>query len=109
MDLNIIAHEAESDRACERCLIIENVCLGAECARADATDRNGGGTVGNIEKEALRAAPRARSEEHTSELQSLGISYAVLCLKKKGAGSRSRAVGTLCCGLGPLLHSGRDN
>lgn len=63
MDLNIIAHEAESDRACERCLIIENVCLGAECARADAADRNGGGTVGNIEKEALRAAPRARSDQ----------------------------------------------
>src|SRR5437899_4853196 len=27
----------------------------------------------------------ARSEEHTSELQSLGISYAVFCLKKKTA------------------------
>src|SRR3546814_4518668 len=31
-----------------------------------------------------RGAPRARSEEHTSELQSLmRISYAVFCLKKK--------------------------
>src|SRR3546814_9832507 len=31
-----------------------------------------------------RAAPRPRSEEHTSELQSLmRISYAVFCLKKK--------------------------
>src|SRR3546814_2297599 len=31
-----------------------------------------------------RVAPRARSEEHTSELQSLmRISYAVFCLKKK--------------------------
>src|SRR5437016_11783141 len=28
-------------------------------------------------------ARRARSEEHTSELQSLTISYAVFCLKKK--------------------------
>src|SRR3546814_3051711 len=32
----------------------------------------------------LRAATRGRSEEHTSELQSLmRISYAVFCLKKK--------------------------
>src|SRR3546814_15434186 len=32
----------------------------------------------------LRQAPRVRSEEHTSELQSLmRISYAVFCLKKK--------------------------
>src|SRR3546814_2030390 len=32
----------------------------------------------------LRAVPGARSEEHTSELQSLmRISYAVFCLKKK--------------------------
>src|SRR3546814_6841264 len=31
-----------------------------------------------------RAPPRSRSEEHTSELQSLmRISYAVFCLKKK--------------------------
>src|SRR2546427_6213766 len=28
-------------------------------------------------------APQARSEEHTSELQSQSISYAVFCLKKK--------------------------
>src|SRR3546814_1268173 len=33
---------------------------------------------------AVRAAARSRSEEHTSELQSLmRISYAVFCLKKK--------------------------
>src|SRR3546814_4517725 len=33
---------------------------------------------------AIRACNRARSEEHTSELQSLmRISYAVFCLKKK--------------------------
>src|ERR1043165_10167957 len=31
-----------------------------------------------------RPAPKARSEEHTSELQSRGLlSYAVFCLKKK--------------------------
>src|SRR3546814_4476568 len=50
-------------------------------------------TVCDIDKEALAAASRAvaaasgrasRSEEHTSELQSLmRISYAVFCLKKK--------------------------
>src|SRR3546814_3512020 len=34
--------------------------------------------------DAFRADPAARSEEHTSELQSLmRISYAVFCLKKK--------------------------
>src|SRR3546814_8176706 len=34
--------------------------------------------------QAARAMPRGRSEEHTSELQSLmRISYAVFCLKKK--------------------------
>src|SRR5438093_9919802 len=30
-----------------------------------------------------RGGARVRSEEHTSELQSLTISYAVFCLKKK--------------------------
>src|SRR3546814_2201603 len=35
-------------------------------------------------KEANRSFPASRSEEHTSELQSLmSISYAVFCLKKK--------------------------
>src|SRR3546814_8415590 len=37
-----------------------------------------------VEWSATQAAQAARSEEHTSELQSLmRISYAVLCLKKK--------------------------
>src|SRR5207302_4732354 len=31
----------------------------------------------------FRSAPPSRSEEHTSELQSREISYAVFCLKKK--------------------------
>src|SRR3546814_1144152 len=36
------------------------------------------------DRERLPVAPDARSEEHTSELQSLmRISYAVFCLKKK--------------------------
>src|SRR3546814_4151179 len=39
---------------------------------------------GEIRREGLRAPSGIRSEEHTSELQSLmRISYAVFCLKKK--------------------------
>src|SRR3546814_4100552 len=39
---------------------------------------------GDVRKEADRAERLTRSEEHTSELQSLmRISYAVFCLKKK--------------------------
>src|SRR3546814_1890872 len=44
---------------------------------------HGNGVVENS-RTAFDAAIRARSEEHTSELQSLmRISYAVFCLKKK--------------------------
>src|SRR3546814_6228863 len=40
--------------------------------------------VDDVQVEPLIGARRARSEEHTSELQSLmRISYAVFCLKKK--------------------------
>src|SRR5699024_12179618 len=35
------------------------------------------------ELEATEPIPEERSEEHTSELQSVAISYAVFCLKKK--------------------------
>src|SRR3546814_3632328 len=46
----------------------------AAAGKADGAARRGGGA----------AAGRARSEEHTSELQSLmRTSYAVFCLKKK--------------------------
>src|SRR3546814_2586118 len=42
------------------------------------------GEDGDTYRSALAAWNRARSEEHTSELQSLmRISYAVFCLKKK--------------------------
>src|SRR3546814_2126585 len=42
------------------------------------------GQVDQLEQGALAGAGMARSEEHTSELQSLmRISYAVFCLKKK--------------------------
>src|SRR3546814_3708866 len=61
----------------------------------DAHRRRGGGASGHprpvrgvagvvAERRELRAGPAPRSEEHTSELQSLmRISYAVFCLKKK--------------------------
>src|SRR3546814_10503274 len=40
--------------------------------------------IGNLASDAIRGAGEARSEEHTSELQSLmRISYAVFCLTKK--------------------------
>src|SRR3546814_4956774 len=40
--------------------------------------------LGEVPREAARKAMAERSEEHTSELQSLmRISYAVFCLKKK--------------------------
>src|SRR3546814_8728109 len=56
-------------------------------ARLDAVDHEAHGIVtvvaARAREEAARSA-RRRSEEHTSELQSLmRISYAVLCLKKK--------------------------
>src|SRR3546814_8177043 len=42
------------------------------------------GQVQRVEVQPRRTASRVRSEEHTSELQSLmRISYAVFCLKKK--------------------------
>src|SRR3546814_7860268 len=42
------------------------------------------GSLGDAIAENARAAAQIRSEEHTSELQSLmRISYAVFCLKKK--------------------------
>src|SRR3546814_13180287 len=40
--------------------------------------------LGHLIQNAIEASPPTRSEEHTSELQSLmRISYAVFCLKKK--------------------------
>src|SRR6184192_3068134 len=50
--------------------------------------------------------PRARSEEHTSELQSpIDISYAVFCLKKKNftpgvSSSKNRKSPALAAGMG---------
>src|SRR3546814_2842480 len=57
---------------------VRAVAGGNRAARRRARYRLGGGT------RARRGADAARSEEHTSELQSLmRISYAVFCLKKK--------------------------
>src|SRR5438093_7916263 len=52
---------------------------------------------------ARRADHPARSEEHTSELQSLTISYAVFCLKKKRRSSRRRPSGS------PARHGDRNS
>src|SRR3546814_7297902 len=47
----------------------------------------------DLEKENLRLRRAIRSEEHTSELQSLmRISYAVFCLKKKNTYSNMRYI-----------------
>src|SRR3546814_4798260 len=46
--------------------------------------------LGRVGDARLRAEPGFRSEEHTSELQSLmRISYAVFCLKKKNSSSNT--------------------
>src|SRR3546814_2687511 len=52
--------------------------------RCDVRDRRYGGGRGTLRRRAdAGAVPEQRSEEHTSELQSLmRISYAVFCLKK---------------------------
>src|SRR3546814_4588792 len=53
------------------CFTLQQACRSAPCARPAST-------------RAMVAAKGRRSEEHTSELQSLmRISYAVFCLKKK--------------------------
>src|SRR3546814_4714915 len=60
--------------------------------RADAADRSctpptsatGANKASSVSRRASDGSPAGRSEEHTSELQSLmRISYAVFCLKKK--------------------------
>src|SRR3546814_6816411 len=65
-----------------------------ECSRgrtgADARRVRAG--QGQVPRTSARKALRSRSEEHTSELQSLmRISYAVFCLKKKKEAKRQTA------------------
>src|SRR3546814_9512230 len=53
-------------------------------AVADGTDVFIAGVMEHIEEAGIHSGDSARSEEHTSELQSLmRISYAVFCLKNK--------------------------
>src|SRR3546814_1269008 len=57
---------------------------GAERVQRDRSRLGNANGVGNLNLAALGQAGGDRSEEHTSELQSLmRISYAVFCLKKK--------------------------
>src|SRR3546814_8963423 len=57
----------------------------SRCAEAASAPLRSGGTPASRNRTAIPSPrPRPRSEEHTSELQSLmRISYAVFCLKKK--------------------------
>src|SRR3546814_1273252 len=60
--------------------IVSNVVGQLDSARHDAIDAVFAGFPAGT----VSGAPKVRSEEHTSELQSLmRISYAVFCLKKK--------------------------
>src|SRR3546814_5285177 len=64
---------------------LDQLMLRDECSRwARPGSRPGSPAPAPRPSTACRATGRARSEEHTSELQSLmRISYAVFCLKKK--------------------------
>src|SRR3546814_6013463 len=56
----------------------------AETQSGAVSSETGAAQVVQAIRRRARRSPRYRSEEHTSELQSLmRISYAVLCLKKK--------------------------
>src|SRR3712207_8029148 len=59
--------------------------VAAEAARLDpeVRDRGAGASAGAGHRVAQEELPAPRSEEHTSELQSRHISYAVFCLQKK--------------------------
>src|SRR3546814_9379082 len=58
----------------------QRACIDRRCGAIDGLVAG----AGRLDQLYRRAARRARSEEHTSELQSLmRISYAVFCLKKK--------------------------
>src|SRR3546814_8377096 len=83
-----------ASRACaediyQHCLRCDQVTRPWSCPvqarRESAGEGLSGETSGNDEDDQWEpCSPEARSEEHTSELQSLvRISYAVFCLKKK--------------------------
>src|SRR3546814_4998617 len=63
--------------------------------RAREYDLEAYGGLAQVAPKLAAATILARSEEHTSELQSLmRISYAVFCLKKKKNQPRTRIIGT---------------
>src|SRR3546814_3160742 len=67
--------------------------ISRQSRKADET--GGRGDIDQVP--AIRTVRRARSEEHTSELQSLmRISYAVFCLKKKNTHKKTTRI--------PLTH-----
>src|SRR3546814_3305936 len=54
---------------------------------------------------AMKSARRSRSEEHTSELQSLmRISYAVFCLKKKKHNTNKQSKHKYIKTINPITH-----
>src|SRR5437899_9901984 len=66
----------------------ENITFTSAAGHSNARIRSpdGKGTILRARARSLRSGFRSRtwrSEEHTSELHHLGISYAVFCLKKK--------------------------
>src|SRR3546814_5202857 len=61
-----------------------NIGHGMSCANYELRDIDGDGYLDIVESDSENELKVTRSEEHTSELQSLmRISYAVFCLKKK--------------------------
>src|SRR3546814_3679202 len=86
--IEIVLQHRRRDRAIEQPGIkMRQLVTMRERARDRALARRGGAIDGNDHTWPVswsRVSKKARSEEHTSELQSLmRISYAVFCLKKK--------------------------
>src|SRR3546814_5698580 len=74
--LVVVSHRTGLAAIADQCLVIDGRGV-ATAVRRDHAEPAAGPA-------ALKPGMRARSEEHTSELQSLmRISYAVFCLKKK--------------------------
>src|SRR3546814_10560610 len=67
-----------NDLTCRSAVYCHDICLNPK------VDRPAGPKPGQVPLPRVRSGDARRSEEHTSELQSLmRISYAVFCLKKK--------------------------
>src|SRR3546814_7665351 len=76
----VALHPQPAAAADQRAVIIDHAPIEQDRAIADAADR----AALDIGDRPDRGDVRQRSEEHTSELQSLmRISYAVFCLKKQ--------------------------